>query len=162
MFMKIKYPVRDRCVDLSPVWSLSHMRRRSISSPLDSGMFHGIALVASPYNSAHYAPSLKGEWLKTRYVGSRKSWELWCNLKYPMLFMAASKWPTCSIARNNYSIYTSVAISNQTISIIQCINPIIDWKLSLISHEKGLGACFGSLYFSSNLLLRCSLQFLHA
>ena len=48
MFMKIKYPVRDQRVDLSPAWSLSHIRRRSISYPLGSGMFNGMALLASP------------------------------------------------------------------------------------------------------------------
>ena len=43
-----KYPVRDRHVYLSPAWSLSHIRRRSISFQLGADMFNGIASVASP------------------------------------------------------------------------------------------------------------------
>ena len=45
-----------------------------------------------------------------------------------MIFMATSKWPTRGIARNDDSIDTYVEISTRPISIIQRINPIIDWK----------------------------------
>ena len=79
-----------------------------------------------------------------------------------MIFMAASKWPTRGIARNDDSIGTSVAISTRPMSIIHHITPIIDWKYDASSGSqsvavsnsasypmiKGLGDCFGSFYLS--------------
>ena len=59
VFKNMKYPVRYRLVILSLAWSLSTHIRRSTDFPLGSGALGGMALVTSPYNVFHSAPSLK-------------------------------------------------------------------------------------------------------